>query len=323
MRAAWIGLASAPNARTSRNAERWRKERALSAGHLRYERDDCERGEIITLRLAQEGRSVVVLDSDLLRSIDATLDAILDEVPDPAGFVLASDSRVFIAGANLREIMDLDDVGLHKYLEFGSRVYARFATMPCTTVAAINGAALGGGLEIAMHCDRLIGATPGEKTYQVGLPEAGLAICPGWGGTNMLPARMDAARAIELTARGTTMGANEAAEAGLLERLVPGDELLGVARELASQEKGAPRHEPVAITNTKTDEARAGLASVRSALSDTGAARAVVECVEAGLDAGWDAALACERAALVRLRGTEEGRGAIEAFFARSAKTRG
>src|SRR4030095_4414837 len=85
---------------------------------------------------------------------------------------------------------------------------------------AINGAALGGGLELAMHCDGLVAAPPPSrdgapgKPYPVGLPEAGLGLCPGWGGTNLLPARMDAADAIRRAASGQTMTDDEGAGGG-------------------------------------------------------------------------------------------------------------
>ncbi|MCA9281276.1 MAG: enoyl-CoA hydratase/isomerase family protein [Phycisphaerales bacterium] len=271
---------------------------------------------VVTMTLRQEGRPVVVLDSDLLRAIDATL----DEVADAKGFVLASDSRVFVAGANLQEIMGLSDKELDEYLRFGSRVYGRIAAMPWTTVAAINGAALGGGLEIAMHCDHLIAMAPGEREYQVGLPEAGLKICPGWGGTNLLPARMDAGRAMEMTASGATMKVSDAARAGLIEEMEPDHEaLLCRARALAAVGKPKPRTEPIAITNPEHHaEAKAGLERVRSAIGGTASGASVVACVEAGLSGGWEAALACERASLIRLRNSDEGRGAIEAFFAKS-----
>ena len=295
----------------------------MDAERLRFEREHAagepDAGEIVTLWLAQHGRPVVVLESALLHAIDEALDRVEREVPKLAGFVLASDSRVFVAGANLKEIMDLDDPGLHEYLEFGSRVYMRLATLPCTTVAAIHGAALGGGLEIAMHCDRLIAAEPGEREYPIGLPEAGLSICPGWGGTAMLPARMDPGRAIELTATGRTMKIREAADAGLIEQIIDPSTLHRHARAIAATPKPNPRSEPIAITNTRTDETRAALEGARASLPDTQSARAVMDCVGAGLEGGWDAALACERDNLVRLRHTDEGRGAIEAFFAKTA----
>lgn len=274
---------------------------------------------VVTMTLRQEGRSVVVLDSDLLRAIDATL----DEVTDAKGFVVASDSRVFVAGANLQEIMGLSDGELDAYLRFGSSVFGRIARMPWTTVAAIHGAALGGGLELAMHCDHLIAMAPaGEKGYLVGLPEAGLKICPGWGGTNMLPARMDAGRAMELTASGTALDVREAREAGLIEELEPDHEsLLCRARALAAEPKHCARKEPISITNPEHhSSARAGLERVRKSVGGTSSGAAVLACVEAGLSGGWESALACERASLIRLRNSDEGRAAITAFFEKSAK---
>ena len=287
------------------------------------ERLPFERSEngIVTLWLYQSDRPVVVLDSALLRSIDATLDEI---GTDLNGFVLASRSRVFVAGANLAEIMELSDAELDEYLQFGSRVYGRIATLPCTTVAALNGAALGGGLEIAMHCDHLIAARPQPKEpggpvkpYLVGLPEAGLSICPGWGGTCLLPARMDAARAMALTAEGRPMSVFDAAECGLIERMIEPDDLISEAVALAATPKAAARTEPVSIAEaSRRKDAECGLEN--ATLPDSQSGHAVRACVEAGMNDGWQACLAAERSHLIRLRNTEEGRGAITAFFEKS-----
>lgn len=278
---------------------------------------------VLHLRPIPDG-AVVVLNRALLSAINHALDQ-LRESP-PKGFVLASDSRVFIAGADLKEIMGLSDPELHEYLRFGQRVYQRIAALPCTTVAAINGAVLGGGLEIAMHCDHLIAASPVSsapdkpaRPYAIGLPEAGLSICPGWGGTNMLAARMDPVRAIRMTATGQTFTINDAADAGLIEQMVSPDELLVRARAHALRPKHIARARPRCIEDAdRRDAVRAALSHVRPELPDSQAARAVVDCVAIGLEKGWPAALDAEREHLVRLRSTPEGRGAIEAFFAKS-----
>jgi len=279
---------------------------------------------VVVLRLSVPDQPVVVLNRALILAIDAALDEIERDAAGLRGFVLASDSRVFVAGADLKEIMGLTDEQLHEYLRLGQRVYGRIARLPVTTVAAINGAALGGGLEIAMHCDRLIAAMPVSsdpakpaRAYPIGLPEAGLSICPGWGGTNLLPARMDPVRAMLMTATGRTMTVIEAREAGLVEELVerPG-ELISRAKALATAPKAARRTEPVAITNPERRMgAKAALGSARGEFPATQAGRAVLACIEAGVERGWQAALDAEREHLVRLRGTEEGRGAITAFF--------
>jgi 3-hydroxyacyl-CoA dehydrogenase/enoyl-CoA hydratase/3-hydroxybutyryl-CoA epimerase len=317
------------------------------SGLQRYERHEVPgaSGPVVSLHLMQEGRPVVVLDRALLESIDATLDRIADEFgADLAGFVLASDApKAFIAGANLKEIMELDDPGLHDYLEFGSRVYQKIADLPCRTVAAIDGACLGGGLEIAMHCDTLIAARPAEgaRAYPVGLPEAGLNICPGWGGTNMLPARFfDGQLAMELTATGKPLpvtdhlpgGGPDKSGTGLISEAVEADDLLSRAIAGSLDPKPGPVGEVVSIARgsgrekdadgwSTNDEHRLDLERVVSEgrIEIDAAAEAVLECVRVGLDEGWEAALRCEREHLVRLRHTEEGRGAIEAFFAKTA----
>ncbi|MBL0928295.1 MAG: enoyl-CoA hydratase/isomerase family protein [Phycisphaerales bacterium] len=297
----------------------------MSAPTLPVHRDtDGPTAAVVTLTLSQPDRPVVVLDRALLSAIDAALDTIArDHAASMRGFVLASASRVFVAGADLKEIMAQGDAELHEYLRFGARVFGRIAALPVTTVAAINGAALGGGLELAMHCDHLIAArpAPGGKTYQVGLPEAGLCICPGWGGTNLLPARMDPARAIELTATGKTMPVEEARECGLIEDLTDPAELMARAKTLALRSKAGSRTEPrcLASADPAHRPSPAVIAAVRAKLPPTGAARAVVACVEEGLARGWQACLEMERRELVRLRSSDEGQKAIGAFFARSA----
>jgi len=284
-------------------------------------------GVVVVVRLHQADRPVIVLDRALLESIDATLDVIEREFgPKLGGLVLTSDSRVFIAGADLKEVLAQDDPTLHTYLEFGARVFNRFATMPCTTVAAINGAALGGGLELAMHCDVMIAAMPiakdastPAKPYAIGLPEAGLQICPGWGGTNMLPARMEPSRAIHLTATGSTMSVFDASEAGLVDHIVPPGSLIDEAIKIAATPKPSPRTEPICISNTRTAEASEALAAIRGSLPKTGAAKAVADAVGAGVNSGWQAAIRLERERLVALRHTPEAKSAIETFFTKSS----
>jgi enoyl-CoA hydratase len=279
-------------------------------------------------RLEQAGKPVVVLDEALIRRLEATIRALPEDV---TGLVLASASdRVFIAGADLKTISEDSDEQLHRYLEYGARVFGLLSRLPYPTVAAINGAALGGGLEVAMHCDGLVACEPASrdgspaKPYAVGLPEAGLSLCPGWGGTNLLPARMNPADAIRRTATGQPLMFDEARDAGLFDGVAPNPgELLPAALAWLSgrigrrvERDGAPlrwigRPECAAAVLEALD-------SVKSELPGTESAAAVVEAVDAGLSQGWEAAVAVERRQLVRLRHTTEGKEALAAFFARS-----
>lgn len=282
---------------------------------LRSSRDD---DGVVTLWLSSPDRSVVVLDSWLLDQLHAFFDR-LDREDAPSGFVLMSASeRVFVAGADLAEIDQLDDDALHSYLKHGANAFARIAGLPCPSVAAINGAALGGGMEIALHCDALIAQRPAPdaKPYRVGLPEAGLGLCPGWGGTQMLPARIDPAEAVRLTASGTTPKVTEV-PTGLFESVVDaGADLHAAAiehvRSMAREQTTRPLR---CIDKGNRDAVRNGLDAVRAKLPETSAAGAVVEAIESGLAGGFDAGLETERRLLVGLRHTAEARRKLEAFF--------
>jgi len=273
---------------------------------------------VATVWLEQPERPVVVLDRLLITRLDAALDGLASDI---SGFVLASRcSRVYVAGADLVEIDGLDDDELDAYLSLGQRVFGRIAGLPCATVAAVTGATLGGGLEIAMHCDEMVALEPAEdaKPYLVGLPEAGLAICPGWGGANMLPARMDAKKAIELTASGKPLKVAEMIEAGLFAGTASDREgVLALARERATAAKGERGGE--GPKNVSWDIPTAQAALDEAVLPDTKAADGVRGCVEAGLKGGWSAGLKAEKDTLISLRGTAEARAALDAFFAKSA----
>ncbi len=296
------------------------------------DRDDAG---IVTVRLDQSPSPpspMVVLDHGLIRRIEATLNGVR-RGPSPTGFILASASpRVFIAGADLKTIQSpltpgsqgWGDEQLDEYLAYGQRVFGMICSLGCPSVAAINGAALGGGLEIAMHCDALVAAPSASgKPYPIGLPEAGLSICPGWGGTNLLPARMDAADAILRTAAGKTMNFDEARAAGLFDAVAESpDALIATAkrwiaerRHDARQRDGSPsRWIGRAATRAKVESA---IDAVRDQLPATEPAAACVAAVRAGLRDGWAAALEVERRELVCLRNTPAGRAAIAGFFAK------
>ncbi len=282
---------------------------------------------------------MVVLDHPLIQRLEATIKALPSGC---RGLVLASGSpRVFIAGADLKSIQapgegssGLNDDQLDRYLAYGQRVFGLLCDLPYPTAAAINGATLGGGLELAMHCDGLIASpTSNGRSYPVGLPEAGLSICPGWGGTNLLPARIDPAEAIARTAAGKPMTIEEAISAKMFDRVsepsgTP-DDLLATARAWVreSQAKIGGRRDgrPHRWIGRKEIASRvtAGFAAARDALPATESANAVVAAVHAGLEGGeegWKKALEIERRELVRLRSTPAGRAAIQGFFEKSKK---
>lgn len=315
----------------------------MTAETLAFERDertDSAAGTLagcVTIRVGAPDQPVVVLDHDLLQRLEATLKRVA-AIPTLTGLVIASTSeRVFIAGADLKAINGLTDEQLDRYLAFGQRVFGMIPEFPVPTAAAINGAALGGGLELALHCDAIIAAPSASgRPYPVGLPEASLGICPGWGGTNLFPARIDPATAIQRTAEGKPLTFDEAAAAGLFDAVAaaPADLLRTAKRWIAeartqgarawtggdgqrdgapSRWIGRPRH-AAAVT--------AAMFRVEESLPRTAPAEAVIGAVRTGLESGWSAALAAERRHLLRLRNTPEAKGAIRAFLEKSGSGR-
>jgi enoyl-CoA hydratase/carnithine racemase len=261
---------------------------------------------------------VVVLDAWLIDQIHIAMDRV-ESMRDLSGFILESASeRVFVAGADLAEIDAMDDTALHGYLKRAADAFWRIAALPCPSAAIIGKAALGGGLEIAMHCDGLIGvaAAEGSKPYRVGLPEAGLGICPGWGGTQCLPARIDPLTAIKATATGETFPSN-ALPSCLFNAVAPSAEAAR-ATAMAWLAKQTKQH-PIRCLRGDHGPALPGvadaLALARKELPSTPAALAVCDLVEFGLEHGWSAACERERHTLVGLRHTPQAREKLSAFL--------
>lgn len=275
------------------------------------------------LKLVQMGREgprpVVVLDGDLIERLDTTLSAIPS---DAKGLVLASDApRAFVAGADLKSILAMSDADLDTYLTRGQSVFGRLCDLPMPTAAAIHGATLGGGFELAAHCDLLVGC-PAAKPYAVGLPEAALGLCPGWGGTNLLAARLDPAHALSLTASGKTLSVDEARAAGVFDAWTdePASLIDVAARALASMSTPARHGMPSRWIGADEKTRSAVDEAIEHLDVSTKPAAAVAACVRAGLRDGWHEALSEERQRLVALRHTDEAKAAIEAFFAKSAR---
>src|SRR4051812_26056606 len=148
-----------------------------------YVRTDRNPEGVVTLWFDAPGKSVNTLNRAAWADLNEALDQI--EKEKPAGVIVASaKNRTFIAGADLFEMRDMDRPALEKYLRDGQVILNRLAKLSCPTVAAINGDALGGGLEVALACKHRVAV---DETGTIGLPETKLGLVPGWGGTQRLP----------------------------------------------------------------------------------------------------------------------------------------
>ncbi len=176
----------------------------------------------------------------------ADLCARLDElaVRRPTALIVRSAKKSgFIAGADIKEFTTIRTPaeGL-RLVRAGQEALQRLEDLPCPSVAAIHGFALGGGLELALACRYRIGAADGRLT--LGLPEVQLGIHPGFGGTVRSVRILGVRAAMDLMLQGKSWDAHKALAAGLLDRTAPAAELLAAAKSLLA-ERPAPRTAPL------------------------------------------------------------------------------
>ncbi len=170
------------------------------------------------------------LNSSVLRELSAAIDEAEND-RELYVLILTGAGKSFVAGADIGEMSGLSAEEGKAFGALGNSVFMKLEQMSKPTVCAVNGYALGGGCELSMCCDIRIA---GEKAV-FGQPETGLGITPGFGGTQRLPRIIGAARAKELIFTARNIKAQEALEIGLVSRVVPQDELMASALELAGK----------------------------------------------------------------------------------------
>ena len=216
----------------------------------------------------REEFAVITLDRQ--QALNALSSAVLRELVQAFDQVAAGDARAlivtgagakaFCAGADIKELTGRNLSEQRSDAAFGQSVLARLDTLPMPSIAAINGYAFGGGLELALACTFRI-AVP---TAKMGLPEIKLGLIPGYGGTQRLPRAVGEARALEMIMSGRTIDADEALRIGLVHRIVAGDPIeaaiayarefsafglpaLRLARDAVKRALGVPLHEGLKI----------------------------------------------------------------------------
>jgi len=182
------------------------------------------------------------LDSDTVREIHGALDRVEADASVRVLVVTGAGDKVFVAGADVRTLLARSTRDV--LLAANNRLFARVESLSVPTIAAINGWALGGGLELALACDIRLAA----ETAKLGLPETGLGILPGAGGTQRLPRIVGMGVAKEMILAGTILDAAEALRVGLVSRVVPPAELPAAVTELAERIR---RRAPVALRLAK------------------------------------------------------------------------
>jgi enoyl-CoA hydratase len=152
--------------------------------------------------------------------------------------------KAFVAGADIGELKDLNSYEAMEYSLFGHRVFSFIENYDKPVIAAINGYALGGGLELALVCDIRIAS----DNAKFGMPEINLGIIPGYGGTQRLSKLIGKAKAKEMIFTGNSIDANEAERLGLVNKVVTSDRLMDSAIELCID---LNKKSPVALKQAK------------------------------------------------------------------------
>jgi 3-hydroxyacyl-CoA dehydrogenase/enoyl-CoA hydratase/carnithine racemase len=253
----------------------------------------------------------------------ANLEEALDNVrqsADYAAVLITGTGRTFCAGANLDTLSNppsLDAaVGLARQ---GHRVFAQLSTLGIPTIAGINGTALGGGLELALHCTHRIAL---ESAAPIGLPEIGLGLIPGWGGATVLPQLIGWESAIRVIVDnaivGTTLDARAALSLGIVDHVVgdvtaDGLEFIDAIAEFSRQPAPAPSAPPRELVDTAVARYASRPGNPIAALDELARVFAVVG------NGSNDTSFAAEDAALSRLMMTAEFRRRLYAFRITSA----
>ena len=194
------------------------------------------------LTLDKPGSSANVLSGSVLLELDGLL-AALEKEPPRALVVLSAKKSGFIAGADIREFTGITDADSgYLLIHRGQQVLTRLAALPCPSVAAIHGFALGGGLELALACRYRIAVD--DERLSLGLPEVQLGIHPGFGGTVRSVQLAGVRAAMELMLTGKPVRADKALRLGLVDALTTEGELREAARALVLRSP-PPRRAPL------------------------------------------------------------------------------
>jgi enoyl-CoA hydratase len=209
---------------------------------MAYENILAERDGAIATVTVNRPKQLNPLDAKTLRELSA---AIREAAGDCRVIILTgAGEKAFVAGADIAAMAPMTPWAAREFSQLGHELTSLLEDVPCATIAAVNGYALGGGLELALACD-LVFASDNAK---LGLPEVTLGVMPGFGGTQRLPRLVGKARAKEIIFTGDMIDATAAERIGLVNAVLPRAELIPHCRKVA--EKIASRA-PLAIAAAK------------------------------------------------------------------------
>ncbi len=201
-------------------------------GFFAYANPDADAGEAVKLETRGEV-AIAWLDRppansispQVIQELQAAWERVESDEAIRALVIASANPMLFCAGADIKAFTTMDEAQGRELIEAGHALLRRMERSSTVTIAAVNALALGGGCELAMACDVRIAA----RSATFGQPEIDLGIIPGFGGTQRLPRLVGESKALEMNLTGEPIGAEEAWEHGLVNRVVPDHELLDAA----------------------------------------------------------------------------------------------
>ena len=190
-----------------------------------------EKEEHLAIVTINRPKALNALNSETLKDLDTVIEDLEKDANIYAVILTGAGEKSFVAGADIAEMKDLNEAQGEEFGALGNKVFLRLENLNKPVIAAIQGFALGGGCEISMACDIRIAS---EKAL-FGQPEVGLGITPGFGGTQRLPRIVGLGKAKELIYTAQNIKADEALRIGLVNKVVPLEELMTEAKKMASK----------------------------------------------------------------------------------------
>lgn len=257
-----------------------------------YEFLRVERKEQIAVVVINRPDKLNALNGATVGELDAAFRTLAEDEDVRGVVVTGAGEKAFVAGADIAELAKMGPLSGVEVSRQGQDVFRFLETMPKPVIAAVNGFALGGGLELALACHIRVAS----ENARFGLPEVKLGIIPGYGGTVRLPRLVGRGRALELILTGEMIGAEEAYRIGLVNRVVPQVELM---REAEAVLRKILANGPIAVA-------------------------LALESVDRGFDTTLDDGLVLESNLFGLLAATEDMREGMQAFLEkRPAEFRG
>ncbi len=270
--------------------------------------------EAAVITFDHPGKSANVIDAAFLDELEMALRAVR-RVGAKGLVFLSAKPAIFVAGADLESLGKIRGEALATLVERGQRLFGEIASLGIPTIAAIHGAALGGGLELALACDRRLASEDPATT--LGLPETQLGLLPAWGGSTRLPRLVGLPKALDLILTGKSLPAKAARKIGLVDEIVPKERLR--SRALALLAKPLPKRKSHFLTNNPVSAAVLRFLTKRRLMEKTRgnypSPLAALEVVTRATSGPIKSSLARERDAFLALSETDAARHLLRLFF--------